>query len=141
MLCTRTHSSMDMILFRFFLFAVYNTLSERESLKRERALRDLLPNAGTGVTVQAPFYCDYGYKYLKKHNQLLQLTCIYTFFVCDSYNIHVGDDVFMNFNCVILDVAPVHIGSRTMFGPSVQVYTATHPLNAKVSVFSSSTTF
>jgi maltose O-acetyltransferase len=41
----------------------------------------------------------------------------------------VGEKVFFNFNCIVLDVAPVFIGSRTMFGPNVQVYTATHPLN------------
>lgn len=41
----------------------------------------------------------------------------------------VGERVFFNFNCVVLDVAPVTIGSRTMFGPNVQIYTATHPLN------------
>jgi maltose O-acetyltransferase len=41
----------------------------------------------------------------------------------------VGERVFFNFNCIVLDVAPVTIGSRTMFGPNVQVYTASHPLN------------
>lgn len=41
----------------------------------------------------------------------------------------IGERVFFNFNCVALDVAPVIIGSRTKFGPNVQVYTATHPLN------------
>jgi maltose O-acetyltransferase len=56
---------------------------------------------------QAPFYCDYG------------------------SNITTGENVFFNFNCIVLDVAPVYIGSNTFFGPSVQIYTATHPLNAK----------
>jgi maltose O-acetyltransferase len=37
--------------------------------------------------------------------------------------------VFFNFNCVVLDVAEVRIGSRTLFGPAVQIYTATHPLD------------
>ena len=41
-----------------------------------------------------------------------------------------GDGVFFNFNCVVLDVAPVTIGSRVLFGPAVQIYTATHPLSA-----------
>jgi maltose O-acetyltransferase len=35
----------------------------------------------------------------------------------------------MNFNCCVLDVAEVTIGERTMFGPFVQVYTATHPVD------------
>jgi maltose O-acetyltransferase len=38
--------------------------------------------------------------------------------------------VFFNFNCVVLDVMPVTIGDRTLFGPAVQIYTATHPLDA-----------
>jgi maltose O-acetyltransferase len=41
----------------------------------------------------------------------------------------VGDKVFFNFNCVVLDVNQVTIGSRTLFGPNVQIYTATHPLD------------
>ena len=36
-----------------------------------------------------------------------------------------------NFNCVVLDVCQVKIGSFTLFGPAVQIYTATHPFNAE----------
>jgi maltose O-acetyltransferase len=43
-----------------------------------------------------------------------------------------GEKVFFNFNCVVLDVAQVTIGSRTLFGPNVQIYTATHPIDHKV---------
>ena len=56
--------------------------------------------------MQPPFYCDYG------------------------SNIHLGDRVFFNFNCVVLDVCPVRIGDHTLFGPAVQIYTAMHPFNA-----------
>ena len=42
-----------------------------------------------------------------------------------------GEQVFFNFNCVVLDVAYVKIGSRTQMGPNVQIYTATHPINHK----------
>ena len=69
-------------------------------------VRELLPNAMRSTWIQPPFYCDYG------------------------YNIHIGEDVFFNFNCVILDTAPVTIGARTQFGPNVQIYAATHPLDA-----------
>jgi len=69
-------------------------------------VRELLPNATQSTWIQPPFYCDYG------------------------YNIHVGEDVFFNFNCVILDTAPVTIGAHTQFGPNVQIYSATHPLDA-----------
>lgn len=69
-------------------------------------LRRLLGTAGEGSWIEPPFFCDYG------------------------YNIHLGDRVYFNFNCVVLDVAPVRIGSDVMFGPAVQILTATHPLNA-----------
>ena len=82
-----------------------NDAREDQSEERKRILAALLTNAGTGLWLQPPFYCDYG------------------------YNIKTGENVFFNFNCVVLDVAPVVIGSRAMFGPNVQLYTATHPIN------------
>ena len=82
-----------------------NDLREDAVEERARVLRELLPGAGAGLWLQPPFYCDYG------------------------INIKLGEKVFFNFNCVILDVAPVTIGSRTLFGPNVQIYAATHPLN------------
>ena len=60
----------------------------------------------TNAHIAPPFFCDYG------------------------YNIELGDNVHFNFNCVVLDVAKVTIGSNVLFGPAVQVYTATHPMNA-----------
>ena len=85
----------------------FNARLEISKIDNSEILRSLLPNAGKDLEIQAPFYCDYG------------------------SNIYFGDQVFMNFNCVVLDVTPVHIGSRTMFGPNVQIYTATHPIDAK----------
>jgi maltose O-acetyltransferase len=40
--------------------------------------------------------------------------------------------VFFNFGCVVLDVCEVRIGSFTLFGPAVQIYAATHPMNAEL---------
>jgi maltose O-acetyltransferase len=87
------------------LIKALNDSCEDATEDRMRILKDLIPNAGEGLWLQPPFYCDYG------------------------YNIKVGDKVFFNFNCVVLDVAQVTIGSRTLFGPNVQIYTATHPMN------------
>lgn len=83
-----------------------NQTRDDEQLERARILRQLIPAAGDELWIEPPFYCDYG------------------------GNISIGQKVFFNFNCVILDVAPVVIGSRTMFGPAVQIYAATHPLSA-----------
>lgn len=70
---------------------------------REMLLREMFAGVGEGVTIRPPFHCDYG------------------------YNITVGDGVFLNFGCVILDVVAVTIGARTQIGPGVQILTADHP--------------
>ncbi|MDR5858905.1 sugar O-acetyltransferase [Halomonas eurihalina] len=84
-----------------------NDSRDDEEDERARLLRELIPNAGPHLWVEAPFYCDYG---------------------C---HIWLGENVFFNFNCVVLDVAPVTIGDNVLLGPGVQLYTATHPLDAK----------
>ncbi len=66
----------------------------------------LLPNCSPDIWIEPPFYCDYG------------------------YNIIAGERVFFNYNCVVLDVCRVTIGAHVLFGPNVQIYTATHPLDA-----------
>lgn len=85
-----------------------NDAREDEPAKQREVTRKLLPNVGSNFWIQPPFYCDYG------------------------YNIAAGDNVFFNFNCVVLDVMQVKIGSRTLIGPNVQIYTATHPTDFKV---------
>lgn len=51
-------------------------------------------------------------------------------FFCDyGSNIFLGEDFYANHNCVILDVAEVRIGDRVLFGPGVQLYGTTHPLD------------
>lgn len=82
-----------------------NATLETEQERRRELLTELLGSGGDSVWIQPPFFCDYG------------------------SNIYLGKKVYFNFNCVVLDVAPVTIGEHTMFGPAVQIYTATHPLN------------
>ena len=87
------------------LFKKLNDTTDEQGELRKRILQELIGQAGEGLWIEPPFYCDYG------------------------SNISVGDKVFFNFNCVVLDVMPVSIGSYTLFGPNVQIYTATHPLD------------
>jgi maltose O-acetyltransferase len=77
-------------------------VSERHALLRER-----LGHVGKDAVIRPPFFCDYG------------------------TNIRLGDAVFLNFNCVILDVVEVTIGDRTQIGPAVQIYAADHPRDAE----------
>jgi maltose O-acetyltransferase len=83
-----------------------NATRESQAEERRRILVDLFGRGGDSVWMQPPFFCDYG------------------------SNIELGERVFFNFNCVVLDVCPVRIGSFSMFGPAVQIYTPMHPMNA-----------
>lgn len=83
-----------------------NATREIDRDERQRLQGALFGRMGDDVVIQPPFHCDYG-----RH-------------------IALGTRVFFNFNCVVLDVCRVTIGDHTMFGPAVQIYTATHPLDA-----------
>ncbi len=80
-----------------------NATLEGEVERRRGILKQLLGRGGDSVWMQPPFFCDYG------------------------SNILLGERVFFNFNCVVLDVCRVTVGDFTLFGPAVQIYTGTHP--------------
>ena len=84
----------------------YNAALAQPLSERHKILSERLAQVGNGAVIRPPFFCDYG------------------------YNIRLGDGVFLNFNCVILDVAEVAIGDRTQIGPAAQIYAADHPRDA-----------
>jgi maltose O-acetyltransferase len=85
-----------------------NATREANEAERRRILKELFGQGGDSVWMQPPFFCDYG------------------------TNIHLGERVFFNFNCVVLDVCRITIGDYTLFGPAVQIYTPMHPMNAEL---------
>lgn len=85
-----------------------NATRESQTTERRQILQDLFGKGGDSVWMQPPFFCDYG------------------------ANIELGERVFFNFNCIVLDVCPVRIGSFSLFGPAVQIYTPLHPLDAQL---------
>ena len=87
------------------LYKEYNLSTETDISKRKEIFSKLFGKVGQNVSIRAPFYCDYG------------------------INTYLGDNVYMNFNCVILDVAKVIIGNNTMFAPDVKIFTAAHPID------------
>ncbi|MDB6120885.1 MAG: sugar O-acetyltransferase [Verrucomicrobiaceae bacterium] len=89
------------------LCKVFNDSREDQTALRKTLLDELM-GGPTDVWIQPPFFCDYG------------------------TNIRLGSKVFFNFNCVVLDVMEVTIGNNVLFGPSVQIYAATHPMNPVV---------
>ncbi len=89
------------------LYREYNLSSQFETDKKRSILKKLLGRFGENLEIIPPFYCDYG------------------------FNISFGSNVFLNMNCCILDVVPIKVGDDVMFGPNVQIYGATHPLDSK----------
>jgi maltose O-acetyltransferase len=78
--------------------------------ERQTALEQMLGQIGRNSVVEPPFYCAYG------------------------KNIYLGDHVFLNVMCTILDCNEVHFGHHVMVGPSVQIYTAAHDLEAETRI-------
>jgi maltose O-acetyltransferase len=83
-----------------------NATRETERDERRTLISALLGACEDDVWIQPPFFCDYG------------------------ANIALGRHVFLNFNCVVLDVCPVTIGDFTLIGPGAQILTPMHPLDA-----------
>src|SRR4051794_15618740 len=77
--------------------ARYNAALASPVSERHALLSQHLGQVGKDTVIRPPFFCDYG------------------------YNIRLGDQVFLNFNCVILDVVEVSIGDRPKIGPAVQI--------------------
>lgn len=90
---------------RALLTQINQSIQDIREGERLELCRRLFGKTGKGLWLQPPFYCDYG------------------------KNIELGENVYFNFNCVILDVAKVIIGSNVFCGPNVQFYTAGHPLD------------
>lgn len=83
----------------------YNHSGQSEQAERDRLLRSLLGSVGDGVVIEPPFRCDYGSP------------------------ISIGDGTFVNYDCVMLDVAPIRIGAACQIATRVQLLAATHPID------------
>jgi maltose O-acetyltransferase len=82
-----------------------NAIPYERSEERAAALADLLASVGEGTFVRPPFYCDYG------------------------DGIRIGARTFVNFNCTMLDGAPITVGDECLIASGVQLITATHPVD------------
>lgn len=84
-----------------------NQLRQSQTKERMEILRELLGKTKGNFMIVSPFFCDYG------------------------YNIEIGENFFMNMNCVILDGAKVKFGDNVFVAPNCGFYTAGHPLDVK----------
>lgn len=87
----------------------FNTSEVEDEDTRQSVLKELFhPSCkDKKMFVEPPFRVDYG------------------------YNISVGNNLQANFNCVILDCAPIKIGNNCLIAPNVHIYAATHPIDPK----------
>ena len=111
MLSGELYDSRDPELLRIYhqarkLLKQYRDLDSDQADKRNDILEELLGHKGAGVWIEAPFFCDFG------------------------ENISIGENSFINMNCVFLDGNKISIGKNALIAPNVQIYTATHPLKA-----------
>lgn len=83
----------------------FNATGHAEQQERDRLLRQLLGETGNGVIVKPTFRCDYGTA------------------------ISIGAGTFVNYDCVMLDPAPITIGAACQIATRVQLLTATHPVD------------
>ena len=83
----------------------YNNLPEAHP-DRAKLLKEIFPHSDESLFVRGPVFVDYG------------------------ENTYFGKNVYFNFNLVILDVCPVHIGNNCFFGPNISILTALHSLVA-----------
>ncbi|OOM73654.1 galactoside O-acetyltransferase [Clostridium puniceum] len=83
----------------------YNLLRPDKVNKMDELIKDILGKTGDNIFIEQPFHCDYG------------------------KNIEVGNNFFVNYNCIILDIGKVKIGDNVLFAPNVSIYTAGHPIH------------
>ncbi len=88
------------------LLKAYNNLDSTKLEERKKILTTLFERVGNGVWIEAPFLCDYG------------------------GHISIGENTFINANCIFIDNNKIHIGANGLIGPHVQIYTAEHPIKA-----------
>ena len=83
----------------------FNRTFHAEQDTRDAILRELIGDLGDGVVIRPPFRCEYGTR------------------------VSIGSGTFINFDCLMLDVAPVTIGTACQLATRVQLLTATHPVD------------
>ena len=88
------------------LTRLFNQTIETDEKDRSILLKELFGSTGENIYIEPNFRCDYG------------------------TNIHVGDNFYANFDCIMLDVCEIKIGENAMLAPNVQIYTAYHPVDA-----------
>ena len=83
----------------------YNQSFGQPGGEREAILKRLLGTVGQGVHFEPTFRCEFG------------------------RNIHIGDNFYANFDCVMLDGGGIYIGDHVLLAPRVGIYTSNHAID------------
>ncbi|UIR57766.1 sugar O-acetyltransferase [Sphingobacterium sp. SRCM116780] len=83
----------------------FNDADPKSFKERQLIIKKLINTSTNRFFIEPPFYCDYG------------------------FNISIDDNFFANYNCTLLDSAPISIGKNVLFGPHVSLYTSGHAIH------------
>ena len=84
---------------------LYNEIPHVQMDRREAMLRQMFAEVGEGCYIESPFYANFG-----------------------GHHVHLGNNVYTNFNLSLVDDTHIYIGDCTMIGPNVTIATAGHPI-------------
>ena len=99
-------SLMDLQRERLRMVQEYNSIDPRDQKEREQMVRRMFASVGENVYIEAPFYANWA-----------------------GLKVTLDRNVYINFNCTLVDDAPIEIGDYVMIGPNVTICTAEHPLD------------
>ncbi|WP_295748766.1 sugar O-acetyltransferase [uncultured Oscillibacter sp.] len=83
----------------------FNHTRPAEQDRRTAILRELLAEFGEGSYIEPPFHANWG-----------------------GHHLHIGKNVYANFNLTVVDDTHIYVGDYTKFGPNVVLAAAGHPL-------------
>lgn len=84
----------------------FNQLKPSDNDLKQQYMREVFAECGEGCYIELPFRANWGGK-----------------------NLHLGSNVYANFNLTLVDDAHIYVGDKVMFGPNVTITTANHPID------------
>ncbi len=83
----------------------YNATRPTQQQERAKLLKEMFAQIGENCYIEPPLHANWSGKH-----------------------VHLGDNVYANFNLTLVDDTHIYIGSNTMIGPNVIIATAGHPV-------------
>ena len=87
----------------------FNSLKPEQQEEKQQYMHEVFASCGDNCYIEPPMYANWG-----------------------GHHVHLGNNVYMNFNTTLVDDGHIYIGDKVMFGPNVTITTATHPVDPKL---------